>query len=118
MNWKSIWSAISGLVSGLQETSKWKMSVNGVAHPPPTEVEASEAGIRFVFEEQGKKVTFEATPGSLTHATVSMNGKVEAGTQLVFSLKHQPLKPLIVVFEFKKVMVGGKVSRYRFDNPK
>ena len=47
-----------------------------------------------------------------------MNGEVDENARLVFALKHQLLKPMIVVFEFKNVTAGGAAKRYRFDNPK
>ena len=118
MSWKDIWAAISGLLSGLKDKTKWKMSIDGVANAPITDVTVSEKGIRFAFEQNGTPVTLEAIPGDAKHAIVKVNGMAEADARLVFSLRHQPLKPLIVVFEFKNVLIDGKTSRYRFDNPK
>ena len=63
-------------------------------------------------------MTLEAVPGDVTHAVVKVNGAVDNSARLVFSFRHQLLKPLIVVFEFKNVTVDGATKRYRFDNPK
>lgn len=118
MNWATIWAAVHGLVAGLSDKGKWKMSIDGVSSQPITAVRADAGGIRFDFEAGGQAMSLEAVPGGLDHATVKVNGAVDEDARLVFSLRHQLLKPVIVVFEFKNVAAGGTVKRYRFDNPR
>ena len=118
MNWATIWEAIHGLVSGLSDKNKWKMSVDGVAGGPISAVKAGATGLKFTFEDGGDEMTLEAVTGNPDHAVVKVNGHVDDKARLVFSMKHQFLKPLIVVFEFKNVTVNGATKRYRFDNPK
>jgi hypothetical protein len=118
MNWATIWAAIHGLVAGLGDKGKWKMSIDGVPNQPITAVAVSSTGIRFDFTASGTATSLEAVPGNLDHATVKVNGTIEPDARLVFSLRHQIFKPVIVVFEFENVTVGGAAKTYRFDNPK
>jgi hypothetical protein len=118
VSWAAIWAAIQQLISGLGDKDKWKMSIDGVKNEPITAVHASATGIKFEFKVGARAMSLEAIPGDATHAAVKVNGKLDSTAQLVFSLKHQPLKPIIVVFEFKNITLGGATKRYRFDNPK
>jgi hypothetical protein len=118
MNWAEIWAAIQQLIAGLDDRTKWKMSIDGVKNEPITAVHAGAGGIKFEFKVGAKAMTLEAEPGDTTHAAVKVNGKHDPVAQMVFSLRHQPLKPIIVVFEFKNVVTAGAARRYRFDNPK
>ncbi len=118
MNWKDIWAAVSSLVGGLQEADKWKLSIDGVRSETIPAVEAGEQGIKFTLLQGRKPVTIEAVPGEVKHAVVRVNGNVEPNAKLVFALRHQLLKPFIVVFEFRNVTLNGKTGRYRFDHPK
>ena len=118
MNWAAIWAAIHGLVAGLSDKAKWKMSIDGVPNQPITAVHADVTGIQFDFQVSGKAVSLEAVPGNVDHALVKVNGTLDPNARLVFSLRHQILKPVIVVFEFKNVTVDGTSKSYRFDNPK
>ena len=118
MNWSTIWAAIKGLIGGLSDVNKWKMSIDGTANAPITAVTVGNKGIEFAFEVGGNALTIEAVAGNLQHAIVKVNGQTDPNARLVFSFRHQILKPLIVVFEFKNVTVDGAKHRYRFDNPK
>ena len=118
MGWAEIWAAIQQLITGLNKKEKWKMSIDGTANEPITAVHVAATGMKFEFTVGSHAMTLEAVPGDMTHAAVKVNGTVDKAAQLVFSLRHQPLKPLIVVFEFKNVTVGAEKHRYRFDNPR
>jgi hypothetical protein len=118
MSWAMIWAAIQGLLSGLNNVKKWKMSIDGKKNEPITAVKIAKAGMKFDFEVKGKEMTLEALPGDPEHAVIKVNGEEDEDARLVFSLKHQFLKPLIVVFEFKNITVDGETKRYRFDNPR
>ena len=118
MNWAIIWASIKGLLNGLNHKDKWKMSIDGASGASITGVHADDKSIKFAFTVDGKDMTLEATAGDVTHAVVKVNGDVDEKASLVFALKHQILKPMIVVFEFKNVTTDGAVKRYRFDNPK
>jgi hypothetical protein len=118
MGWAAIYQAIKVLLAGLKSADKWKMSIDGKPNAPITGVRAAARGLRFDFEVNGKSMSLEAVPGKVKHAIVKVNGEVDDDARLVFSLRHQFSKPLIVVLEFKRVTVGGETKRYRFDNPK
>jgi hypothetical protein len=118
MTWSAIWQAVHGLLAGLEELARWKVSVDGVKAGPVGSVRVRAEGMRFGFEVQGADLTLEAAPGAPDHAVVKVNGKVDSDSRLVFSLRHTLTKPIIVVFEFRGVTVGGVTRRYRFDNPK
>jgi hypothetical protein len=118
MSWATIWQAIQQLISKLRDKNKWKMSTDGKESGPITAVGVTQGGLRFEFDDNGTTRKLEAVAGNADHATIKVDEQVQPDARLVFSLKHQPLKPLIVVFEFKKVNVGGTNHRYRFDNPK
>jgi len=116
MGWGEIWKAIQGLIAGLSDVKKWKMSLDGVKNEAITGVKIGAGGIKFDFKVGGAPMSLEAVPGNVKHAVVKVNGQVDDDARLVFSLRHQPLKPLIVVLEFKNVTVEGLTKRYRFDN--
>lgn len=119
MNWTMIWASIQGLLSGgLKDSNKWKMSIDGVRNEPITDVTIKKSGMKFEFEVDGRPMTLEAVPGQPKHAVILVNGEEDDDARLVFSLRHQFFKPLIVIFEFKNVTVDGETKRYRFDNPK
>jgi hypothetical protein len=118
MSWAIIWGSIQGLLSGLKNVNKWKMSIDGVRNEPITDVKIEKKGMKFDFEVDGTPMTLEAVPGDPNHAVILVNGEVDEDARLVFALRHQFLKPLIVVFEFKNITLDGETKRYRFDNPK
>jgi hypothetical protein len=113
-----IWNSVHGLLSGLEDAGKWKVSVDGVRAGPVEAVRVRAEGMRFGFKADGRTVALEALPGAADHAIVKVNGQHDADARLVFSLRHTLTKPVIVVFEFKNVTIGGVTKRYRFDNPK
>lgn len=118
MQWAAIWSAIQGLISGLNNVSRWKMSIDKVKNEPITGVIIHKRGVKFEFEVDGTPMSLESMTGDVEHAVVLVNGEVDEDARLIFSLRHQFLKPLIVIFEFKNVTLNGETKRYRFDNPK
>lgn len=118
MEWAAIWSAIQGLLTGLNNAKRWKMSIDGVKNEPITGVIVNKKGTKFEFEVDGTAISLEAMAGDVKHAIVLVNGEEDEDARLVFALRHQFLKPLIVVFEFKNVTVNGETKRYRFDNPR
>jgi hypothetical protein len=118
MTWAAIWEAVRSLIGGLSDVGRWKLSVDGKRAGPSTGVKVAQEGIRFDFEADGQALTLEATPGAVDHAVVKVNGIVDPDARLVFSMRHQLLKPLVLVFEFKGVTHGGVTRRYRLDNPK
>jgi len=118
VTWTMIWNSVHGLLSGLEDAGRWKVTVDGVKAGPVTAVRMRAEGLRFALEADGRAVTLEALPGAADHAVVKVNGQHDADARLVFSLRHTLTKPIIVVFEFKNVTIGGASKRFRFDNPK
>ena len=71
MNWAIIWASIKGLLNGLNNKDKWKMSIDGAAGAQITGVHADDKSIRFAFTVGGEDLTLEAATGDVTQPRLS-----------------------------------------------
>ncbi|HEV2474794.1 MAG TPA: hypothetical protein VGS41_19105 [Chthonomonadales bacterium] len=117
MAWSVIWQAIHLFIGKLLNKQDWKVSVDGGQPQPISGVTIAESGISFEFNAGSAAAKLEAVPGTLDHAVVKVNGVVDPNANVIFTLKHELLNPIIVVFEFKNVTLNGTTREYRFDNP-
>lgn len=117
--WKLIQAAIKKLGQELKDPKKWKVSVNGKAAGPVSDVSLDVHGLTYKFKYNNADHTISAVPDSHNHAGVIYDGAKDDGAHVVVSLRSQPpLKPVIVVVEFVNVTSGNQKLRIRFDCPK
>jgi hypothetical protein len=123
MNWTQIWSAVAtqlkDLLDNIGDATRWKMSVNGKAVGTVSSIAVNAAEMLVTSNDGQGSHTLRATP-TLDHAAIDFDGTPAPDARVVFSVKSEPLagKPVIGVFEFRPLTVGGVATEYRFDYPK
>jgi hypothetical protein len=104
-------------VSSLTDASAWRVSIDGVASPGALQtVSVSDSQLAFGFEIDNETVDLVAKVG-VRGFEVWLNGAQVIGPRFTASFRHQILRPVVFVAEFRGIPVGASLRRIRLDIP-
>jgi hypothetical protein len=113
MHWKNILQLLSKALQGFQDPAAWRVSRNGQNLSGALQrVRLATNGLEFKLESLQLRATWD---GDRLFAHV--NEELQPQARVTLSLRHQVLRPMILVVQFSNLKIDGGIQRFRFDVP-
>ncbi len=113
MHWKNILQLLSKTLQGFQDPTAWRVSRNGQNLVGSLKsVRLATTGLDFTLDNLRLRAAWDGNK-----IVAHVNQEPQPDARVTISLRHQVLRPIILVVQFSNLNIDGETHRFRFDIP-
>ncbi|MBN8691128.1 MAG: hypothetical protein J0L72_10130 [Armatimonadetes bacterium] len=118
MFWNSFIRVLRSIGQDLEDPANWRVSLNGKRGLASlNKIQLADGKVQFEVQRSNEQTVVSISPTTEGYA-VKIGDQPVPKAKVIFSLKHQILRPLILVIEVRNAQTPtSEISNYRFETP-